>query len=86
MKKCDLCDAEGRDDDFQALYQTYQIPGVAQLCPSCARWANETKSRLVLEVATHLKNEIRAKKEKYEHPRKLTWRETLLAWLNRVLK
>jgi hypothetical protein len=62
MAKCDLCGAHCTPLDMRQLLRSYQIPGVVDLCPSCANWVDKTKLELMSKVADGLKTAIIKKK------------------------
>lgn len=62
MAKCDLCGGECKAHAMTTLLEQYQIPGVAEICPDCTRWANKTKSDLLGEIAPSMRSAIAEKK------------------------
>lgn len=62
MAKCDLCGGACRAADMETLLKPYQIPGVAELCPKCRRWADSQKSQLLDDIAPRMRSLISDKK------------------------
>jgi hypothetical protein len=37
------------------LLDSYQVPGVVDICPECVKWANKCKSAMLLEIAARMR-------------------------------
>lgn len=62
MAICDLCGGNCQASDLQQLLGPYQVPGVQDLCPECARWADKTKGDLLLQIGPRMREEIAKRK------------------------
>jgi hypothetical protein len=60
MAKCDLCGGECRPHELQTLLDSYQVDGVKDICPACAKWANKTKGDLLGGIAPQMRDAIAA--------------------------
>lgn len=58
MAKCDLCGADCKASELVQLLDSYQVPGVVDICPSCRQWADKLKSDMLLEIAPRLRAAI----------------------------
>ena len=62
MAKCDLCCRDCSAVNLVQLLDNYQVDGVADVCPICAKWANKAKSDMLLEIAPRMRAAIAARK------------------------
>ena len=62
MAKCDLCGGDSRPVELVQLLSSYQINGVRDVCPHCARWADKTKADLLSEISPKMRYAVASKK------------------------
>ena len=61
------------------LLDNYQVPGVVDICPACANWANKVKSDMLLEIAPRMRAAI-AQRQEQPPPRPMApWRRVYAA-------
>lgn len=58
MAKCDLCGESCAAAELVQLLDSYQVPGVVDICRDCEKWANRLKSDMVLEIAPRMRASI----------------------------
>lgn len=61
MAKCDLCSGQCHSHELAQLRPSYQTAGIVDICPSCQRWADKTKGRLLDAIAPQMRAAIAAK-------------------------
>lgn len=69
MAKCDLCNDTVPAHQLVQLRDSYQIPGVTDICPKCEKFANKTKSDLLDKVAPAVREALQNRKLEYEGPK-----------------
>lgn len=63
MAKCDLCGNDCSAMNLAQLRDAYQAAGVVDVCPSCAKWANKTKSDMLMEIEPRMRAAIATRKK-----------------------
>lgn len=76
MAKCDLCGGDCAAHDLVQLLTQYQAAGVRDVCPTCRRWADKTKSALLDQIAPQMRAAVEARKGEPPTP---WWRRGLSA-------
>ncbi len=74
MARCDLCGGACAAHKMETLLNQYQAAGVSDLCPSCRRWADGEKSRLIAGIAPSMRAAVAARKGAMPVP---WWRRAL---------
>ena len=62
MAKCDLCGGNCKAIELEQLLNAYQTAGVVDVCPSCRKWANKIKGKLLNEISLNMKKAIEDRK------------------------
>lgn len=62
MANCDLCGSHCKAIELVELLDGYKIDGVIDICPACKKWADKTKSDLLLEIAPKMRAAIAARR------------------------
>lgn len=73
MARCDLCDARVNAGDLRQLLGSYQMDGVVDVCPSCAKWADKTKARMFAEASQRVRDAIKARRVQADMPSRDGW-------------
>lgn len=80
MAGCDLCGKACRLKDLETLLDSYQVPGVEDVCPDCRRWANKVKQDLLTEISERMRQVIFERKGlPPQEPAILRWWRRLVA-------
>lgn len=58
MAKCDICGASASLEEMRELRDSYQVPGVVDLCPKCIDWANKELTEIRLATAPEMRRRI----------------------------
>lgn len=77
---CDICGAECAYLPA-TLLSIYRMPGVEDVCPTCEKWANSEKAKLLERTTNDLKAAIRARVESFRAPR-----PPRRGWLSRIFR
>lgn len=79
MAKCDLCGKDCAAYQMTQLLESYRVPGVVDICPTCTKWANSLKSDMLLEIAPRMRAAI-AQRQDAPPPRPMApWRRVYAA-------
>lgn len=59
MAKCDLCGKYCLAHEMASLVKNYHIENVTDICKLCEKWANKTKSDMLLEIPIRMRSAIK---------------------------
>lgn len=73
MARCDLCNKVVSSNQMEQLRDSYQIPGVIDICPECARWADKAKVALLDEIAEKMRSLVQTRKSYFGPIQRTLW-------------
>lgn len=62
MAKCDLCGERCNLSDMTSLLSQYQVNGIVDICPSCRKYADKQKAKLLSDIPQQMRDFIANKK------------------------